>query len=80
MKVSVVNSNNICRCSGKHVPSPHRLYCLERDDVVVYVCPTAYWNLVALMEEFIHHDGNPPGSVQKHYSKFVKTLHTTFTS
>lgn len=81
MKVSIVNSsNNICKCSGKHVPAPHRLYCLAGEGVVVYVCPTSYWNLVSLMEEFVCYDGNPPGSVQKHYSGFVKSLHKIFTS
>jgi hypothetical protein len=64
-----------CNCSNKHVPKPHKLYRWEFEDgSETFLCPTAYWNLQSLIEKWEAGNGQPPGSVRKHYSEFVQGL------
>ncbi|XAO35284.1 hypothetical protein SEA_FRANCOB_88 [Streptomyces phage Francob] len=79
MKITLVNTNEVCECVGKHIPKPSKLYRLDYADGYVYVCPTAYVNLVALEEEYARHGGLPPGSVRKHYSQFTHDLYRLLT-
>lgn len=72
---NVVDSNYIiCNCSNKHVPKTHKLVKLVVNEVDIYLCPTSYYNLVSLREKWKSCDGEPPGSVRKHYSVFVQRL------
>lgn len=79
MKITLVNTNEECKCVGKHIPKPHKLYRVDYSDGTVYVCPTAYSNLVALEEEYAKYGGLPPGSVRKHYSEFTHNLYRLLT-
>lgn len=60
-----------CECCGKHVPLPVIYFQLENGLVL---CPTTYTNLKELLHEFSKYDTIPPGSIRKHYSKYVQGL------
>jgi hypothetical protein len=79
MKITLVNTNEVCECVGKHIPKPNKLYRVDYADGFVYVCPTAYANLIALEEEYAKYGGLPPGSVRKHYSEFTHSLYRLLT-
>lgn len=59
-----------CECTTKHIPKPVNY--VEIDGI--QLCPTTACNLSALMLEWERHEGEPPGSVTKHYSRFVRAL------
>jgi hypothetical protein len=79
MKITLVNTNEVCECVGKHIPKPAKIYRVDFTNGSVYVCPTAYYNLVALEEEYTKYGGLPPGSVRKHYSEFTHNLYRLLT-
>ncbi|AXG66347.1 hypothetical protein SEA_ANNADREAMY_87 [Streptomyces phage Annadreamy] len=79
MKITLVDSNEVCKCVGKHIPKPTKLYRIDYSGGFVFVCPTAYLNLVSLEEEYVKHDGLPPGSVRKHFSEFTHELYRLMT-
>jgi hypothetical protein len=64
----------VCNCSNKHVPKPHKLFKVEIGDSMYHLCPTSYYNLTSLLEKWESCNGEPPGSVRKHYSDFVQGL------
>lgn len=66
--------NNTCSCVGKHVPLPHKLVSVEVGEDTIHLCPTTYYNLLCLREEYVRFKGTPPGNVRKHYSEFVQKL------
>lgn len=65
-----------CNCSNKHVPKPHKLIKVELGEAEVeyYLCPTTYYNLVKYLDLWSNGNGEPPGSVRKHFSEFVQRL------
>lgn len=79
MKITLVDCNEVCECVGKHIPKPNKLYRIDYSGGYVFVCPTAYGNLIALEEEYLKYDGLPPGSVRKHYSEFTHALYKLLT-
>lgn len=74
MKITLINSNEVCKCVGRHVPKPSKLYRIDFSGGSVLVCPNAYTSLLSLEEEYVKYDGLPPGSVRKHYSEFIHGL------
>ncbi|QNN99192.1 hypothetical protein SEA_FAUST_89 [Streptomyces phage Faust] len=79
MKITLVDSNEVCECVGKHIPKPNKLYRVDYADGYIFMCPTAYANFVALEEEYVRYDGLPPGSVRKHYSQYTLDLYNLLT-
>jgi hypothetical protein len=67
-------TENTCGCTSRHVPLPHQLLIVPVGDSEVTVCPTTYFNVVALAREYSVFGGPPPGSLTKHFSKFVRDL------
>lgn len=65
-----MNVNYSCECSTKHVPKPVEFIFMEGK----WLCPTSACNLRTLLLEWDRYDGEPPGSVTKHYSAFVRAL------
>ena len=65
-----------CNCSNKHVPKPHKLIKVEigEGQAVHYLCPTTYYNLLHFLDLWRTGNGEPPGSVRKHFSEFVQKL------
>lgn len=59
-----------CECTTKHVPKP--VVFIEREGK--NLCPTTACNLDHLLLEWYRHAGEPPGSITKHYSAFVRSL------
>lgn len=68
----ILEKEQICSCVSKHVPLPIYLVKYEEE----YLCPSSYYNLLSLLEEFNRYGGTPPGWVCKHYSPFVRNLAT----
>lgn len=66
--------SNSCECVERHVPLPVTLRTLQVGPDVVYLCPTTYYNIRDLLTEFEVRSTVPPGSVTKHYSKFVREI------
>lgn len=65
---------SICQCVQRHVPLPSRQYIINVEDEIVYVCPTTFFNVQDLIAEYQIYGEIPPGSVTKHFSKFVRDL------
>ncbi len=63
-----------CRCCGKHVPLPLIYYKLLVGGEIEWLCPTTYHNVSKLLASYRVLDRPPPGSIKKHYSKFVQNL------
>lgn len=64
-----------CRCVQRHVPLPQHYYMIDiAEGQVEYVCPTTFFNVQQLAGQYIAYDAPPPGSVTKHYSKYVRDL------
>lgn len=64
-----------CKCVQRHVPLPQHYYMITMDEYwVECVCPTTFFNVQQLTAAYAAHDGIPPGSVTKHYSKYVRDL------
>ena len=65
----------VCKCvSSKHVPLPKVYYKLLVNGTIVWLCPTTYYNMNKLLTAYRMYDTVPPGSVRKHFSKFVQDL------
>lgn len=64
----------LCQCSKKHVPLPMSYKYIVVDREVVPLCATTYYNVRELLTSFEVYATLPPGSVTKHYSKFVREL------
>jgi hypothetical protein len=79
MKITLVDSNEVCECVGKHIPKPNKLYRIDYSDGYIFMCPTAYANLVALEEQYAKYGGLPPGNVRKHYSQYTMDLYKLLT-
>ncbi len=80
MKVTLVDDiNNICNCVGKHIPKYNEVYRIDYAVGHVFVCPTGLANLHALEIEYAKWDGNPPGSVMKHFSEYTRNLYLLLT-
>lgn len=73
-KMISTNLERHCACVQRHVPLPQHYYEIETGEGVVYVCPTTFFNVQQLAASYQLHDGPPPGSITKHYSKFVREL------
>jgi hypothetical protein len=79
MKITLIDNNEVCECVSKHIPKPMKLYRIDYSTGFIFVCPTAYYNLVSLEEEYAKHGGLPPGFVRKHYSEFTHDLYRLLT-
>lgn len=77
MKITLIDnsSNKLCKCVGKHIPKSRRVYRIDYSGGHIFVCPTALANLHALEVEYAKYEGNPPGSVRKHFSQFTRDLY-----
>ena len=81
MKITLVSSNELCECVGKHIPKPTRLYKVDYSGGYIFLCPTALDNLRSLEIEFLSIYGEElPGSIKKHYSKFIQDVYDLVTS
>lgn len=63
-----------CSCSQKHVPAPRQYMSLTTGGIEHTLCPTSFYNIMDLLAHYRANDGEPPGSVRKHYSTFVQYL------
>lgn len=63
-----------CACVQRHVPLPSRHYIINVGGETVYVCPTTFFNVQDLIAAYNVYGDQPPGSVTKHFSKFVRDL------
>lgn len=63
-----------CFCCSKHVPLPLVHYKIVVNNSIVYLCPTSYYNMNKLLTAYRAWDKIPPGSVRKHYSKYIQDL------
>lgn len=63
-----------CNCSTKHVPKPHELIKVVIDEVEYFLCPTSFYNLVRLQQEWAILGKEPPGSTRKHFSDYIQRL------
>ncbi len=81
MKITLINNSDkeTCKCVGKHIPKSNKIYRIDYAAGRIFVCPTALANFHALEVEYVKYDGNPPGSVRKHFSKFVRDLYLLLT-
>lgn len=73
-KVNTIDTEEKCKCSGKHVPDPRFLCTIDTSVGPVLLCPTAASNLAGLLMEYSAAQGRPLGSVTKHYGKFIRDL------
>jgi hypothetical protein len=69
---SEVDSN--CECSIKHIPNPMKFAKIRVGEEEVILCPSGLFNLQDLLSEYVLTNGTPPGSVTKHYGKYVRDL------
>ena len=72
--VNKIDNENVCLCSGKHVPDPRFLVSVDTPTGPVLLCPTAASNLAGLLCEYDKAQARPLGSVTKHYGKYIRTL------
>lgn len=72
--VRTIDSENVCLCSGKHVPDPRFLVSVDTQGGDVLLCPTAASNLAGLLMEYALTGGKPDGSITKHYGKYIRDL------
>lgn len=63
-----------CTCVEKHVPLPTTYRYIKIGKDVVCLCPTTFDNVENLMVAFRLTGAMPPGSVTKHYSKYVREI------
>jgi len=77
MKYEIVSSEDtieVCQCASKHVPRPLRLAVIRTKTGPVTLCPTSLMNLSQLLWELDLTDGDPLGSITKHYGKYIRDL------
>jgi hypothetical protein len=65
---------DMCKCTGKHVPRPTVLAVIRAGGQRIHLCPTSMMNLNQLLWEYDLTDGDPLGSITKHYGKYVRDL------
>lgn len=63
-----------CECVERHVPLPQKFMTISVNWFEVVVCPTTYYNVMELITEYRLVGRTPPGSLTKHYSKYVREL------
>lgn len=63
-----------CVCVDRHVPLPQKTMRLVTGGTVYDLCPTTYYNVMELITEYRMIGNTPPGSLTKHYSKYVRDL------
>lgn len=63
-----------CYCVGKHVPLPIVYYKIQIGTEIICLCPTTWYNMNKLLTAYRVYGTVPPGSVRKHYSKYVQEL------
>ena len=63
-----------CECTARHVPLPMTYRYLRMGGEAVVLCPTTFENVMDLLTHFKTHGTLPPGSVTKHYSKYVRDV------
>ena len=68
------HGDEVCECTTKHVPRPVVLARVDTRGKSVLLCPTSLHNLKMLLWEYELTDGDPLGSITKHYGKFVRDL------
>lgn len=76
MKYEIVETEHakMCECTNKHVPRPTVLAVIKTNAGAVNLCPTSLMNLRQLLWEYDLTDGDPLGSITKHYGKYVRDL------
>jgi hypothetical protein len=77
IKLELRTDEVYCPCSKKHVPDPQYVMGLDNGGGSLYLCPTAMINLASLLKEYQTAGGKPPGSVTKHYGRFVRKVAAT---
>lgn len=63
-----------CKCVERHVPLPVKTLTMETTEGTVELCPTTFFNVMELLTSYRIYNAPPPGSIQKHYSKYVREL------
>jgi hypothetical protein len=67
-------NENACACTQRHVPLPQKLLSQVVAGEEVFLCPTTYFNVASLLDWYRIFGGDVPGSITKHYSKYVRDL------
>lgn len=63
-----------CGCVDRHIPKPVTTTPCNTPEGVVWLCPTSAENLRVLLEIYDKRAGIVPGSMTKHFSKYVRDL------
>lgn len=63
-----------CVCVDRHIPKPLITTACETPGGVVWLCPTSADNLRVLLDIYEKRAGNVPGSLTKHFSKYIRDL------
>lgn len=63
-----------CKCVNRHVPTPLRTAERATPRGVVWLCPVADDNLNLLLEIYEKRAGSVPGSMTKHFGKYIRDL------
>lgn len=63
-----------CECVDRHIPKPVKTIACDAPGGVVWLCPTAEQNLSALLEIYDNRAGEVPGSITKHFGKYIRDL------
>lgn len=63
-----------CKCVNRHIPAALETEPCEVADGVVWLCPTSAANLRLLLRIYEKRAGIVPGSMTKHFSKYIRDL------
>lgn len=63
-----------CQCVARHIPKPLTLRPCRTGRGVVWLCPTAFDSVTALVRLMEARAGDVPGSETKHYGKYIRDL------
>lgn len=77
VQVTLINNNHSykCNCVTKHIPKYSEIYKIDFNGQEIFLCPTGFANLCSLEVQYIEFEGDPPGSVRKHFSEFIRNLY-----
>lgn len=64
----------MCKCVIRHTPEPVDLLTRQVNDGTVCLCPTSAHNLDVLLRLYEQRAGSVPGSLTKHFSKYINDL------
>ena len=69
-----------CECVNRHIPAALITEACDTGEGVVWLCPTSAANLRLLLGIYEKRAGNVPGSMTKHFSKYIRDLAYTIYS